>query len=153
MRSGPLPDRPSACSRARRHERAWPGSALLKMPEPTKTASAPRLTTQSSVGRRRDAARSKVRNRQLAVLVDVTNQVVRRAHVPGRRHQLFFGKRLDRAHLADHGAQVTHGLDDVAAARLALGADHGGAFADAAKRFSQIASTANERSTVVVLQT
>ena len=40
---------------------------------------------------------------------------------------------------------VTHRLDDVAGARLALGADHGGAFADPTQRFAEVVGSAHER--------
>jgi hypothetical protein len=43
-----------------------------------------------------------------------------------------------------HGAQVAHGLDDVAGAGLALGAHHRRALADAAQRLAQVAAAAHE---------
>ena len=42
-------------------------------------------------------------------------------------------------------AQVAHGLDDVAGAGLALGADHAGALADATQRLAQVRGAAHER--------
>ena len=52
---------------------------------------------------------------------------------------------------ADHAAQVAHRLDDVAAARLALGADHRRALADAAQRLAEVARAAHEGRAEVVL--
>ena len=40
---------------------------------------------------------------------------------------------------------MTHGLDDVAGARLALGADHRRALADASQRFAEVRGAAHER--------
>ena len=42
-------------------------------------------------------------------------------------------------------AQVAHGLDDVAGAGLALGADHRRALGDAPKRLAQVGRAADER--------
>src|SRR5262249_1928962 len=50
----------------------------------------------------------------------------------------------ERLQLAADLAEVSHRLDDVAAARLALAADHRGALADAAERFTEPARAAHE---------
>ena len=47
--------------------------------------------------------------------------------------------------MSPHRAQVAHGLDDVAGAGLALGADHRRALADAAQRLAEVAAAADER--------
>ena len=39
---------------------------------------------------------------------------------------------------------MSHGFDDVARASLAFGTDHGGAFADAAQGFAEVAAAADE---------
>jgi hypothetical protein len=54
------------------------------------------------------------------------------------------GHVLDAADLVLDGAHVADGLDDVAGAGFALGADHGGAFADAAEGFTEVAAAADE---------
>ena len=46
---------------------------------------------------------------------------------------------------------MAHGLDDVTRARLALGADHGGAFGDAAEGFAEVAAPAYEGDPIGVL--
>jgi len=46
---------------------------------------------------------------------------------------------------------VTHGLDDVSGARLALATDHRRAFVDAAQGLTEVARAANERHLEVVL--
>ena len=46
---------------------------------------------------------------------------------------------------------MTHSLDDVAGARLALGADHGRALGDAAQRFAEVLRAAHERHVELVL--
>src|SRR5207245_875595 len=50
----------------------------------------------------------------------------------------------DLADVAEDHAQVAHGLDDVAAARLALGADHGRALGDAAQGLAEVGGAADE---------
>jgi hypothetical protein len=50
-----------------------------------------------------------------------------------------------------HRAHVTHRLNDVAGAGLALGADHGRALADAAQGLAQVAAAADERHLETVL--
>ena len=53
--------------------------------------------------------------------------------------------------MADDGADVADGFDDVARARFAFGANHGGAFGDAAEGFAQISRAAHERDFEAVL--
>ncbi len=56
------------------------------------------------------------------------------------------------ADLAQHGAGMPDSLDHVTGAGLALGADHGSAFADAAQSLAQVAAAAYERHFEIVLQ-
>ena len=63
----------------------------------------------------------------------------------GLRIEFFFPQHGEDLHLLHDLADVLDGVDDVARARLALGADHGRAFGDAPQRFSQIARAADER--------
>ena len=58
--------------------------------------------------------------------------------------ELLLGKHGERAHLAGDLAHVLDGVDDVAGARFALGADHGRAFGDAAQGLAQVARAADE---------
>ena len=51
---------------------------------------------------------------------------------------------MQAAHLGVDRAQVAHGLDDVAGARLALGADQAGALADAPQRLAEVGRAAHE---------
>ena len=51
---------------------------------------------------------------------------------------------LQLANALLHGPHVAHGLDDVAGAGLALGADHGRALADAPQRLPEVAAAAHE---------
>ena len=46
---------------------------------------------------------------------------------------------------------MANGLDDIAAARLPLGANHRGAFRDAAQRLTQVAAAAHEGRTELTL--
>jgi hypothetical protein len=57
---------------------------------------------------------------------------------------LFRAEHGELFHLLLNGAHVAHGLDDVAGAGLALGADHGRAFGDAAQGFAEVARAAHE---------
>ena len=50
----------------------------------------------------------------------------------------------ERTHLADNLAHVPHGVNHVAGSRLAFGADHGGAFGDAAQGLAQVARSADK---------
>ena len=63
----------------------------------------------------------------------------------GLGHQLFLAEHRELLHLLHDGADVAHRFDDVARAGLALGADHGRAFGDAAQSFAEIARAADER--------
>ena len=136
----------SASSPRRRRAARVSGSSLLKMPEPTKTPSAPRCMTsaasagvamppaqnmttgQPAVARRRRATRSSGAPCSLAA---VASSVVVEA--------------LQAADLAGDRAQVADGLDDVAGAGLALGADHRRALADAPQRLAEVRRAADER--------
>jgi hypothetical protein len=50
----------------------------------------------------------------------------------------------DLADVAQDRAKVAHRLDDVAGARLTLGADHGGPLADAPQGLTEVVGTAHE---------
>ena len=58
--------------------------------------------------------------------------------------EFFFAEDGEDAHLLHDLADVLDGVDYVAGAGFALGADHGGAFGDAAQSFSEIARAADE---------
>ncbi len=101
---------------------------------------------ERGVGRRRDAAGGEVRDRQPARLAPRAARA-RRA----RRASLASAIRSSGSsgrQAADAGrdrAHVAHGLDDVAGAGLALGADQRRALADAAQRLAEVAAAAHER--------
>jgi hypothetical protein len=88
----------------------------------------------------------------LPVARDDLHQLVRRLELLRARRDLLGPQRRERADLAGHRAQVAHRLDDVAAARLALGADHRRALADPPQRLAEIARAAHERRAEVVLR-
>ena len=94
------------------------------------------LHHQSRIGWRRYAASGKIHDRQTPQLRRFRHQFVGCADFLGVSEQLV---RVHRRQLADcthHAARVTNGLDDIASARFALGADHGGPFGDAAQRLA-----------------
>ena len=72
-------------------------------------------------------------------------QGVRYTELLGGLEELIFRHSCYAANLALHSAHVRHGLNNVARARLALGANHGSALGDAAKSLAQIACAAYER--------
>ena len=137
-----------------RRSASWPrrsraarvaGSADLKMPEPTNTASAPScITSDASAGVAMPPAQNSGTG-SLPSLGDAADEVERRAVLLGRRHELHLAQRAQALDLARDRAQVAHGLDDVAGAGLALGADHRRALADAPQRLAEVGRAAHER--------
>jgi len=121
------------------------------MPEPTKTAVGAELHHQRRVRRRGDAAGREVGHRQLLVLGDPRDQLVRHAQLDGLALQQRALEALQRADARHQRAHVAHGLDDVAGAGFALGADHGGAFGYATERFTQVTTATDERNLELVL--
>ena len=103
---------------------AGPGSPLLKMPEPTNTASAPScITSAASAGVAMPPAQNSGTG-QPAGLGDLLHERQRRLQALGPVEQLGRVGLGDLADVADDRAQVAHRLDDVAGAGLALRADH-----------------------------
>ena len=119
LREGSPPRCPSCPSRAIPRPRAAPaasrqcvvaltiararfsGSSDLKIPDPTKTASAPELHAERRVRGRRDAAGGEVRHGKLARLGDFDDELEGRLEALGRGHQLVLGEL--REHLASPG--------------------------------------------------
>ena len=121
------------------------GIAALEDAAADEHAVAAELHHERRVGRRRDAARREVHDRQLAVLVDPLHELVGRLQLLGGVEELLLAQADDPADLGGHRAHVAHGLDHVAGARLALGAHHRGTLGDAAKRLAEVAAAAHER--------
>ena len=63
----------------------------------------------------------------------------------GRDIELLIAQHRERLHLAHDLPHVLHGMDHVAGAGFALGADHCRAFGDAAQSLAQIARAADKR--------
>src|SRR3978361_1568523 len=104
------------------------------MPEPTNTPSAPScMTSDASAGVAMPPAQNSTTGSLPSGATSRTGSSGARSGVRGR---------ADRA--ADL-AQVADGLDDVAGAGLALGADHRRALADPAQRLAQVGRAADER--------
>src|SRR5271168_1919876 len=103
------------------------------------------LHDQGSVRGGGYAAGGEIRDGQLAVPGHVLDEIERGAEGLGFVHELLLAQCGEATHVVDDGAHVAHGFHDVAGAGLALGAHHGGAFADAAEGFAQIAGAADER--------
>ena len=121
------------------------GSSLLKMPEPTNTASAPScMTRAASAGVAMPPAQN-IGHRQRAGLGDLLHERQRGLQLLGPVEQLGRVGLGDLADVAEDRAQVADGLDDVAGAGLALGADHAGALGDAPQRLAEVGGAAHER--------
>ena len=78
------------------------------------------------------------------MLVDVLHQLHGDLELLGGLIELVLPQVLDPADLGVHGPHMAHGLDHVAGARLALGADHGRALADPAQGLAQVPGAADE---------
>ena len=81
----------------------------------------------------------------------ILGEVVRHGQLLGSLVHLIVAQGDKFANLLVHGAHVTHGLDDIARARLALGTNHGRALRDTAQRLAQVLRTAHERHVELVL--
>ncbi len=102
------------------------------------------LHHQGRVGGGGDAAGGEVGHGQLAGLGDHADELVGRAVDLGGVVELLVAEDGEGLDLADDLAHVLDGVDDVAGAGLALGADHGCAFGDAAEGFAEVAGAADE---------
>lgn len=132
--------------RNRLHNRLGPLRRIprLENPTPYKHAITPQLHHERRIRGRRHAPRREVDNRQPPQLRRLLQQLVRRADLLGQHAQLL-GRHAGRAtDFGVHGPHVAHGFNDVAGPGLAFGADHGGAFGDAAEGFAQVAAAAHE---------
>ena len=121
------------------------GVSLLKMPEPTNTASAPScMTSAASAGVAMPPAQNSGTGSQPVSAISCTSGsgACRRL---AQSNSSAESADADLADVADDRAQVTHRLDDVAGAGLALRADHGRALADAAQRLAEVGGAAHER--------
>ena len=78
-------------------------------------------------------------------LATILHQFVRRLVLFGFGVEFFFAQHGEDPHLLHDLPHVLYGVDHVAGAGLALGADHGRAFGDAPQGFAQIARAADER--------
>ena len=81
----------------------------------------------------------------------ILGEIVRHGQLLGGLVHFVVAQRDKLADLLVHGAHVAHGLDHVAGARLALGADHGSALGDTAQRLAQVLRAAHERHVELVL--
>src|SRR5450759_86116 len=102
------------------------------------------LHHEGGVGGRGDAAVGEVDPLELAVLIHPADQLAGRGQLLGGDVQLVRIERGEAADLAHDGAHVKHGLDDVAGAGLALGAQPRGALADAAQGLTEVHGAADE---------
>ena len=137
--------RGSASSPRRSRRRGVAGSSDLKMPEPTNTPSAPScIISDASAGVAMPPAQNSTtgslpasatpRTRSSGAWCSFAAVASSASSSVGQAADL----RADAAHVA-------HGLDDVAGAGLALGADHRRALADAPQRLAEVGRAAHER--------
>ncbi|WVY93997.1 hypothetical protein V8G54_033085 [Vigna mungo] len=114
-------------------------------------AIAAKLHHEGGIGRSGDATCCEVDDGKAAKLLGLHDKVVGRGDVLGEGENFVVVHVAENPNVAHHRADVTHGLDDVAGACLALGADHGGALADAAEGFPEVAAAADKGDAEVVL--
>src|SRR5512143_3429523 len=103
------------------------------------------LHHERGIRRSSDTAGGEIRHRKLAVLLEMTYQINRRAKVFGFCHELLIVKRGDPPNGIVNSAHVTDSLDNIARAGFALGADHGCPLADPAERLAQVTAAADKR--------
>src|ERR1019366_5667282 len=104
------------------------------------------LHDERGVGGSGDATGGGVGHGELTVPGDPFDALKRRGQGLGGLVELFLAEDGELLHLFDDGADVANGFDDIAGAGFALGTDHGGAFADAAEGFAEVARAADEGS-------
>src|SRR5438093_7344486 len=116
------------------HDRARDALRVLGLenPGPDEVSFRAELHRQRGVGRRRDPAGAEEDYRQLRVLRDLLQELDRNAVLLRSFEELTFIQCGQLLHRARDGAEVAHGLDDVAGPRLTLAADHRGTFVDPA---------------------
>ena len=116
----------------------------MKMPLPTKTASAPSCMTRlASAGVAMPPA-EKFGTGSFPAFATMLDQFVGGAVLFGFGVEFFFAEHREDLHFLNNLADVLDGVDYVAGAGFALGADHGGAFGDAAEGFAEVAGAADE---------
>ena len=141
--------------RARRRGSAWSprrsprprvaGSSDLKMPEPTNTPSAPScIISDASAGVAMPPAQNSTTGSLPASATPRTRSSGAWCSLAAVASSDVV-ERLQAADLGADAAHVAHGLDDVAGARLALGADHRRALADPPQRLAEVGRAADER--------
>ena len=118
--------------------------AGLEDARPYKDSVCAELHHECGVGWCSHAASGEIDDRQTAKLLRLLEQLIRCAEVLRLGHQLVVGHIPELAYAVLHRAHVAHCLDDVTGAGFALGANHGGAFADAAEGLAEVAAAAYE---------
>ena len=129
-----------------RARRVRSGSSDLKMPEPTNTPSAPScIISAASAGVAMPPA-EKLHDRQPARSRRPRARARAAPGAPWRRSaSSVSSSAVQPPDVAADRAHVAHGLDDVAGAGLALGADHRRALGDPAQRLAEVGGAADER--------
>jgi len=130
---------------------AFGGVTALEYAGPNEDAIAAKLHHERSVGGGGHATCGEVDDGEAAELLGLHDEVVGRGDVLGEGENLVVVHVAENPNVAHDRADVTHGLDDVAGASLALGADHGGALADAAEGLAEVAAAADKGDAEVVL--
>ncbi|KAF5930813.1 hypothetical protein HYC85_031686 [Camellia sinensis] len=122
----------------------------LENPRPDENTIAAQLHHQRGVGGGGYTAGGEVDHRKPPELLRLHHQIIRSSDFLSEGEDLIVVHVAKHTNIAHDGSNVTHRLDDVAGAGLALGADHGGAFADTAEGFAKVAAAADEGDAEVV---
>jgi hypothetical protein len=109
------------------------------------------LHHERGVGGSSDTAGGEVDDGQAALASGLLEQGVVALELAGHLAEVVVRGGRGACDLGVDGLHVADGLDDIAGAGLALGADHGGTLADAAEGLAKVTAAADEGSVEVVL--
>ena len=128
------------------HNRLCPLRRILTLENPAshKNPITTQLHHQRRIRRRRHPSCSEIYNRQPPQLSRLLEQIERRSDLLGHDPQFHIGHVCRFVYLGSDGPHVTHGFYDISRTGFAFGADHGGAFGDAAEGFAEVAAAAYE---------
>lgn len=125
--------------------------AALENTRADEDAVAAELHHQRGIGRRGDSSGGELDDGEPSELLGLHDEVVGGGDLLGEGEDLVVVHVPEDSDVAHDGPDVAHGLNDVAGAGLALGADHGGALTDAAEGLAEVAAAADEGDPEVVL--
>lgn len=124
--------------------RSLSGITALEDTAPYKDTITSQLHHKRSIRWRSDSSSGEIHNGQTAKLGSLLQQLIRGRDILSQDTQLGIRHVAGMGDLSIEGSHVADGFNHVAGAGLALCADHGGAFADTAEGFAEVAAAADE---------